>query len=96
MLVITEVDFSICLGDFLFSDALKEGMSADKALDELWNICCQACEDEGCEGFVILMDDGSFKDFFPDEHDRERFMKFVRSHWQEVLEDYEREKSKEG
>jgi len=93
MLVITEVDFDFCFGDFLFSDALKEGMTIDGALDELWNICCQACEEEGCEGFVILMNDGSFRDFFPDEHDEQEFKKFVRKHWQEVLEEYNRAKN---
>jgi hypothetical protein len=92
MLVITETDFDICLGDFLFSDALKECMSVDEALDEIWNICRQACENEGCEGLVILMADGSFRDFFPDEHDNDEFKRFVRKYWWEVLEEYSRAK----
>jgi hypothetical protein len=96
MLVTTETDFYICFGDFLFSDALKEGMSEDRALDELWDICCQACEEEGCEGFVILMDDGTFRDFFPDEHDKEEFKKFVRKYLWEVLEDYKSSKRRDG
>jgi hypothetical protein len=93
-LVVTEEDFRQVLYDFLFHPHyLNEGYSVEKVLDELWESCCSACREEDCEGFLILMNDGSFHDFEIDyPADEVWFKQLIRKHWKECLEEFNRQR----